>query len=37
MNFLEYKDVNDMLTRTNLSVEDALKIVEAELKRLTEE
>jgi len=34
MNFLLYKDARDFLEKTNLSIEDGLKIVEAELKKL---
>jgi len=34
MNFLEYKDARDFLQKTGLSIENGLKIVEAELKKL---
>jgi len=34
MNFLEYKDAHDFLQKTGFSVENGLKIVEAELGKL---
>jgi len=37
MNFLEYKDADDFLVKTGLSVEEGLKIVNAELARLKSE
>ena len=36
MDFLQYKNAEDFLEKTNLSVEQGLRIVEAELEQLKE-
>lgn len=37
MNFLQYKDAADLLSKTGWSVEIALGVVQAELERLKQE